>query len=1280
MSTPNYIMPERQEYSLFDINLKGKIVKRNAVAYKTTQDGSVLAEETINRTDFYPYGLTESPSIGVYPVANMLVGKLTGKYRFEYPYYQYELELFCHAWSDRGQATHFVNLQLYVGSTISALKYYELIEDTGTVVGVPWKSHLTRSPNAVKSDLFPHFDPDYRLYSDPEKWDKYFHVTPADWTGSKAPVESENQSWRLTAQFVSYNYIPFIDRRCYQLDQSYFKSATQFMHYLYFPIAKGVPVDRGGCVSTGNPDITSILSKALPEEEKRNYNPEYLYFSGLTPNTEYNVKTWVKYLDENDVEQIIYSDKIEVSTLTSLTYPRLSGSNARWLANTSAQFNMLFSIVGDLEIEEAGLCYAVGHLPTMADTKIPVTVRGFLEVETVDLNSLTPGTTYKVRSYVKTTNGEVRYHNVGSNGINDYWNDYPDLYEFTTLGVLVTKPTVQIVSVSDKTYNSVTLKGRITNLGNANATASGFVWNYTGMPTTADNVVNGDVDTRATQTDIFYAGLAGLQSGKNVFIRAFATNSAGTGYSEQLVIETLVEPTVAQKVTLISITGITTKSAIVRASVNANAGTERGICVSSTNTNPTIADTKVTAGSGIGDFEIKLNDLISRKMYYVRAYNTVAGVTTYSDPMSFTTLKNITLPTLTELNYAKNSKETALTASFDITTDGGESPQNFIYLGSVMPTTTIPANAIEKTIGTGTKTHTFDLTGLTGNQYLAAYSRNTAGTVVSSVLTVALKAKTTAQITTTVTTINRTKVQLSANVLNFGGSEASDWHLVLFEDEVLKVDYKAEFDEVTGAFSKVVDLVENRDYRFEFTFATVYMEASGIAAVVSSAEFDTNTEIIEDNVTVALTKNSNTGNKVNLTANYTGTSTSAIASISIVGDQSKAPIYPLGNAVYYPSIIAPFTKEVALPNVGLWYLRSIVTTVTGKMFLSPVIQVTVSSMDDPNTNPNVENGGEIFSPYQNGNYDGRRYYFGDRCWKFNAVDNAWRLDYGYSKEATQLQTMPAPAMVSKQSIETVKDDSVHNVLQKLDVIPNVGDKIDGFEVVKVFYNDNSDIDLFGTGDVLGIVLVKFDSIEWCNYDRAKEIADSLSAELLPISKYPFLINVIREKQGIEIGEIMWGDAEDADESICYRINEDQQREYLWLDKSESAIAIPCRILVMDKYLTKYYHKYSEDAVNFSHANQTSKMFIGDVTNVRVSLMRNENYVIVASVDITLGGYGRALTVSDTVGNSKIEYTVKFEYRDNVMTEPGYLMWIDSISLSGALNLSEDDYELIVSEI
>ena len=245
MSTPNYIMPERQEYSLFDINLKGKIVRRNDVAYAPTGSIELTNEERIERTDVYLYGLTTSPNVLIFPSYNQIVGKLTGRYRFEYPYFQYELELFCHAWNDRGQATHFVNLRINVGSTISALKYFQLLEDTGTLTGVVWRDHNTRSPISGISDLFPHFDPDYKLYSDPEKWDKYFHVTPADWTGVNAIVPTEYDEYRRIRSFVSYNYTPFIERRCSESDTSHFKTATQTIIHLYFPIVKGVPSDKG---------------------------------------------------------------------------------------------------------------------------------------------------------------------------------------------------------------------------------------------------------------------------------------------------------------------------------------------------------------------------------------------------------------------------------------------------------------------------------------------------------------------------------------------------------------------------------------------------------------------------------------------------------------------------------------------------------------------------------------------------------------------------------------------------------------------------------------------------------------------------------------------------------------------------------------------------------------------------------------------------------------------------------------------------------------------------
>ena len=42
---------------------------------------------------------------------------------------------------------------------------FEVVNNDGTVKGNPWKCHTLRNGSGV----FPHFDPDYNNYSDPEK-------------------------------------------------------------------------------------------------------------------------------------------------------------------------------------------------------------------------------------------------------------------------------------------------------------------------------------------------------------------------------------------------------------------------------------------------------------------------------------------------------------------------------------------------------------------------------------------------------------------------------------------------------------------------------------------------------------------------------------------------------------------------------------------------------------------------------------------------------------------------------------------------------------------------------------------------------------------------------------------------------------------------------------------------------------------------------------------------------------------------------------------------------
>jgi len=87
-------------------------------------------------------------------------------------------------------------------------------------------------------------------------------------------------------------------------------------------------------------------------------------------------------------------------------------------------------------------------------------------------------------------------------------------------------PVVTTQEASNITPSSVVLNGEITNEGNAAITGIGFVYSSTiGTPTLAEEKVElADVDGD------FTALLEGLNSGTTYHVRAYATNSVGTGY------------------------------------------------------------------------------------------------------------------------------------------------------------------------------------------------------------------------------------------------------------------------------------------------------------------------------------------------------------------------------------------------------------------------------------------------------------------------------------------------------------------------------------------------------------------------------------------------------------------------------------------------------------------------------------------------------------------------------------------------------------------------------
>ncbi|HCY42311.1 MAG TPA: glycosyl hydrolase, partial [Prolixibacteraceae bacterium] len=91
--------------------------------------------------------------------------------------------------------------------------------------------------------------------------------------------------------------------------------------------------------------------------------------------------------------------------------------------------------------------------------------------------------------------------------------------------------TVTTQAVSNINATTATGNGNITSLGSPNPTAYGICWNTTGTPTTANSKVDKGA---ASATGAFTASMTGLAAGTTYYVRAFATNNAGTSYGSQV--------------------------------------------------------------------------------------------------------------------------------------------------------------------------------------------------------------------------------------------------------------------------------------------------------------------------------------------------------------------------------------------------------------------------------------------------------------------------------------------------------------------------------------------------------------------------------------------------------------------------------------------------------------------------------------------------------------------------------------------------------------------------
>ena len=202
-----------------------------------------------------------------------------------------------------------------------------------------------------------------------------------------------------------------------------------------------------------------------------------------------------------------------------------------------------------------------------------------------------------------------------------------------------TKPTVNTSPVSNITQTSVTAGGNVTNQGSAPVTAHGLVWSLQENPTLENHL---GAMVIGTGTGPFSGSITNLTPNTTYYVRAYATNSAGTAYGSQVSFTTLSGTGQAPTVSTLNITNITQTSASSGGNVTAqgsSAVTARGV-VWGTMPNPTITNNEglTNDGVGTGNFTSNIAGLTSSTNYYVRAYATNSHGTGYGQVLQFTTL------------------------------------------------------------------------------------------------------------------------------------------------------------------------------------------------------------------------------------------------------------------------------------------------------------------------------------------------------------------------------------------------------------------------------------------------------------------------------------------------------------------------------------------------------------------------------------------------------------------------------------------------------------------
>jgi hypothetical protein len=323
--------------------------------------------------------------------------------------------------------------------------------------------------------------------------------------------------------------------------------------------------------------------------------------TGLTSGSTYYVRAYAT----NGIGTAYGSELSFVSE--SLPIVVTTPISAAYIFDTYAYGGGDVTSVGSTPVTARGICWDIyPNDPTISD---PHTTDGTgFGPYSSTLSPLLPLTTYNIRAYATNSSGTA----------------YGTFMESI---VTIDLPTVTgWTSVTNLTHTGATYSGEVINTGTA-TTTRGICYSTSSNPTILNDVVDG-----GSGLGVFVCDMTGLTQGSTYYVRAFATNQAGTTYGINVSFVPVTLPTVITS----SISSLTSTTLTAGGNVTNDGGTtvtDRGVCYSGV-TLPTVCS---ASGSGTGLFTKNITGLSAGNTYYVRAYATNSVGTVYGDYSGFTT-------------------------------------------------------------------------------------------------------------------------------------------------------------------------------------------------------------------------------------------------------------------------------------------------------------------------------------------------------------------------------------------------------------------------------------------------------------------------------------------------------------------------------------------------------------------------------------------------------------------------------------------------------------------